>query len=140
MQRVSGAARCERAFGVAFRHGIGDILLLRLCDHHSRARPEAGLPAGPDDKIRGLPVAAMTYVIYLVSGIFILLAAALVFAYYRMRHAGLLLMASTYASAAVLALMLMHWWPLVAGFVLAWVLRLMGMDPRPDSGFPPARE
>lgn len=82
----------------------------------------------------------MEYVVYIVSGIFILLALALVFAYYRMRHAGLLLMSSTYASAAVLAFMLMHWWPLAAGFALAWVLRLMGMDPRPDSGSPPARE
>jgi hypothetical protein len=24
---------------------------------------------------------------------------------------------------------LTHWWPLVAGFVLVWVLRLLGLDP-----------
>lgn len=70
-------------------------------------------------------------VIYLFAGIFILLSVALVFAWYRARHPGLILMSSTYGSAAVLALMLMEWWPLVAGFALAWVLRLMGLDPGP---------
>ena len=74
----------------------------------------------------------MNVVIYIVSALFVVLTLALLFAYYRARHPGLVLMSSTYGSAAVLAFMLMEWWPLVAGFVLAWVLRLMGLDPKPD--------
>ena len=74
----------------------------------------------------------MNVVIYIVSALFVVLTLALLFAYYRARHPGLVLMSSTYGSVAVLALMLMEWWPLVAGFVLAWVLRLMGLDPKPD--------
>jgi hypothetical protein len=27
--------------------------------------------------------------------------------------------------------MFMAWWPLAIGFALAWVLRLMGLDPGP---------
>lgn len=71
----------------------------------------------------------MNLFIYILSGLFILLALALLFAYYRTRQPGLVLMGSTYGGAAVLALMLMHWWPLAAGFGLAWVLRVLGLDP-----------
>ena len=45
---------------------------------------------------------------------------------------GLVLMATTYGSAAALAILIVEWWPLVTGFALAWVLRLMGLDPAPD--------
>ncbi len=74
----------------------------------------------------------MNIVIYICSGLFILFSLALMFAYYRTRQSGLALMSSVYGTTAILALMLMHWWPLVAGFALAWVLRLLGLDPRPD--------
>lgn len=71
----------------------------------------------------------MNVVIYIFSVLFIVLTLALLFAYYRTRQPGLVLIGTTYGSAAVLALMFMEWWPLVAGFALAWVLRLMGLDP-----------
>jgi hypothetical protein len=37
---------------------------------------------------------------------------------------------------------LMHWWPLVAGFVLVWVLRFLGLDPdvQKSDADPPAKE
>ena len=75
----------------------------------------------------------MNLVIYIVSGLFIVLSLALLFAYYRTRNGGLLLMSLTYGASAGLALTLMHWWPLAAGFVLAWVLRLLGLDPGPNT-------
>lgn len=75
----------------------------------------------------------MTIVIYIFSGLFILLSLALSFAYYRTRQPGLVLMSSVYGTTGILALMSMHWWPLVAGFVLAWVLRLLGLDPGPNA-------
>lgn len=75
----------------------------------------------------------MNLVVYIFSGLFILLSLALLFAYYRERHSGLFVMSITYGSSAGLALLLMHWWPLVAGFVLAWVLRLLGLEPGPNT-------
>ena len=42
---------------------------------------------------------------------------------------GLLVPAVVFGGAAVLAWSTGEWWPLVAAFVLGWVLRLMGMDP-----------
>lgn len=76
----------------------------------------------------------MNIVIYVISGLFIVLAFALLFSYYRTRHVGLLLMGLTYGIAAALALMIMTWWPLVIGFLSAWALRLMGLDPGPRQG------
>lgn len=75
----------------------------------------------------------MTIIIYLVSAVFFLLAAALVFTWWQRRHPGALLLAATYAMAAALALMLHAWWPLVIGFLSAWSLRLMGLDPGAQS-------
>ena len=75
----------------------------------------------------------MTIVIYIFSGLFILLSLALLFAYYRTRQPGLVLMSSVYGTTGILALMFMHWWPLAVGFVLAWVLRLLGLDSGPNT-------
>lgn len=74
----------------------------------------------------------MDIAIYVFSGLFIVLTLALLFAYWRTRQPGLVLMATTYASAAALAILIVEWWPLLAGFALAWILRLMGLDPVPD--------
>ncbi|MEK6592486.1 MAG: hypothetical protein AABZ67_05320 [Pseudomonadota bacterium] len=71
----------------------------------------------------------MNIVIYIASGLFILLSLALTIAYLRTRHHGLLLLAAAYGTSASLALFKMHWWPLIAGFVLVWAFRLMGFDP-----------
>lgn len=79
----------------------------------------------------------MDIVIYIISAMFTLLAAALLFTWWRDRHTGALLLAATYLIAAVLALMLHEWWPLAIGFLSAWSLRLMGMDADRDSGRKP---
>ena len=71
----------------------------------------------------------MNIIIYIFSASFILMALALLFAYHRTKHYGLFLMGLTYVASAGLALVLMHWWPLVAGFILVWLLRLIGLDP-----------
>jgi hypothetical protein len=73
----------------------------------------------------------MDIAIYVVSGLFIVLTLALLFAYWRLRQPGLVLMATTYGSAAALSILFVEWWPLFAGFAIAWVLRLMGLDPVP---------
>jgi hypothetical protein len=38
-------------------------------------------------------------------------------------------MGVTYGTSGVLALALPHWLPLVAGFVLVWLLKLLGLEP-----------
>lgn len=71
----------------------------------------------------------MQILIYLFAASFVFMAVALMITYKRTRHYGVFLLGLTYAASAVLAVVLMHWWPLVAGFALVWVLRFLGLDP-----------
>jgi hypothetical protein len=75
---------------------------------------------------------AVTNIIYVFAVSFILMMLALFFAYRRTGHYGMFLMGLTYGASAGLAIVLMHWWPLVAGFVLVWILKLLGLDPGAD--------
>jgi hypothetical protein len=72
---------------------------------------------------------AVTILIYVFSASFILMTLALFFAYRRTGHYGMFLMGLTYGASAGLAIVLTHWWPLVLGFVLVWILKLLGLDP-----------
>ena len=80
----------------------------------------------------------MQIIIYFFAASFAFMALALMFTYQRTRHYGVLVLGITYGASAVLAIVLVHWWPLVAGFALVWVLRLLGLDP--DVRKAPARE
>jgi hypothetical protein len=71
----------------------------------------------------------MEIVIYFFAASFVFMAVALIITYRRTRHYGVFLLGLTYAASAVLAVVITHWWPLVAGFVLVWVLRFLGLDP-----------
>lgn len=71
----------------------------------------------------------MEIIIYIFSASFIFMAVALMITYQRTRHYGVFLMGLAYGASAVLAIVLTHWWPLVAGFALVWVLRMLGLDP-----------
>jgi 4-hydroxybenzoate polyprenyltransferase len=71
----------------------------------------------------------MQIIIYVFAASFVFMAVALMVTYKRTRHYGVFLLGLTYAASAVLAVVLTHWWPLAAGFVLVWVLRLLGLDP-----------
>ena len=71
----------------------------------------------------------MQIIIYVFAASFVFMAVALMITYKRTRHYGVFLLGLTYAASAVLAVVLMHWWPLVAGFALVWVLRFLGLDP-----------
>jgi hypothetical protein len=74
----------------------------------------------------------MLWAVYCFSGLFVSMGLALFFAFARNRHYGLLVLGITYVSSAILAIVIREWWPLVAGFALAWALRAMGMEPTPD--------
>jgi hypothetical protein len=71
----------------------------------------------------------MIYVIYFFASAFVVLSGGMFFAYYRTRHFGIFIMGLTYAASGLLAFSIPHWWPLVTGFVLAWVLRMLGLEP-----------
>lgn len=79
----------------------------------------------------------MNIIIYFFAASFIFMGAALFLTYRRTKHYGVFVMGLTYGASAVLAVMLMHWWPLVAGFVLVWMLRLLGLDPDTRREEPP---
>ena len=78
----------------------------------------------------------MEIIVYLFAASFIFMALALMITYKRTRHYGVFLMGLTYGAAATVAIVLMHWWPLLAGFVLVWLLRLSGLDPDTQRGGP----
>ncbi len=71
----------------------------------------------------------MQIIIYVFSGSFILMAVALMLTFRSTRHRGTLLLSLTYAIAALVAIILTQWWPLLAGFAIAWGLKMMGLDP-----------
>jgi hypothetical protein len=72
----------------------------------------------------------MIYIIYIFSGVFLVLSAAMIIAYAREKHVGLFLMGIVYGTSGLLAIEYSHWWPLAAGFVLAWMLRFLGLEPK----------
>ena len=73
----------------------------------------------------------MQIFIYVVAGLFSVLALGLIFAFVRSRESGLVLMALTYGISAGSAIALLKAWPLLAGFAVAWAIRLMGADGDP---------
>jgi hypothetical protein len=70
----------------------------------------------------------MIYVISIFGGLFIVLSLTMLYVFYREQHFGTFLMGITYGLSGLLAITLPHWWPLVVGFVMVWLLRLMGME------------
>jgi len=71
----------------------------------------------------------MVYVLYALSAIFILLSFFMLAAYSRTRHKGLLIMSICYGAGGLASGYLLSWWPLMAGFAAAWVVRVLGLDP-----------
>ena len=71
----------------------------------------------------------MAIVVYIFGGISILLAVGGLTAYAQTKHLGLLLSSIVSIGFSLLAIALVHWWPLVVGFSLNWGLRLLGLDP-----------
>lgn len=82
----------------------------------------------------------MIYVIYVFAVVFVALGAAMFYVFYRERHFGMLLMGMTYSMSGLLAIALPHWWPLVAGFVLVWLLKMLGLEMGPEDAAAPPRE
>ena len=83
----------------------------------------------------------MHILIYIFAALFIALGLGVLFAYYRTRQTGLLFMALAYGAAAGAALARMEGWPLLVGFVVAWLVRFAGLDPEvPRTPRPPEQQ
>jgi hypothetical protein len=74
----------------------------------------------------------MIYVIYVFAVLFVALGAMMFYVFYRERHFGMFLMGMTYSMSGLLAMALPHWWPLIAGFVMAWMLKMLGLELGPE--------
>ena len=75
----------------------------------------------------------MVYVIYGFAGLFLVLCATMMFVFFRDRHFGMFIMGMTYGASGLIAISISHWWPLVMGFALVWLLRFMGLEPEVKS-------
>lgn len=75
----------------------------------------------------------MSIVVYVIGSLFLALSAAMLYVAWRSRLFGILLMGITYGVSGALAILLVHWWPLAAGFALVWVLKLIGLEPRVET-------
>lgn len=75
----------------------------------------------------------MAILLYFFASVFIVLGFFLLFAFWRSRHWGLVLLSFVYSASGFAAGYSLKWWPLIAGFVVAWLLRMAGYDP----GFSP---
>jgi hypothetical protein len=67
--------------------------------------------------------------LYFLSSLFIVMGFMMLFAFHRTRRWELVLMSFVYSGSGLAAGYSMQWWPLVAGFVVAWLLKLAGYDP-----------
>jgi hypothetical protein len=70
----------------------------------------------------------MSYVIYILAGISIILAIGGISAYSQTKQIGLLLSSVVSIIFSILAITLVQFWPLVVGFIINWLVRLVGRD------------
>jgi hypothetical protein len=50
------------------------------------------------------------------------------------------IMGITYGVSGLLAISVSHWWPLIAGIVLAWMLKYLGLEPGSEAADEDKRE
>lgn len=75
----------------------------------------------------------MTVLLHVVQALFACGALGLLAGFLSSKRIGLLLGAVAYGGAAIASFSLSAWWPLPAGFGVAWILRFLGADPDPGS-------
>ena len=71
----------------------------------------------------------MTYVIYALVILFLLMGGGLLMAGIGSRKLGVLVASVAFLSAAYFSYQYVAFWPLIVGFVAVWALRLLGLDP-----------
>jgi uncharacterized membrane protein (UPF0136 family) len=71
----------------------------------------------------------MSIVIYILAALSILLAIGGLSTYSQSKSIGLLLSSIISIGFSILAIVLVHWWPLVVGFIANFGLKLAGLEP-----------
>jgi hypothetical protein len=80
----------------------------------------------------------MTILLYFFASLFIVLGFLMLFAFRRSRRVELALLSFVYSGSGLAAGYSQQWWPLIAGFVVAWLFKLTGLDP--DKPIPSSSE
>lgn len=70
----------------------------------------------------------MIILLYFLASLFIVIGFMILFAYHRTRRKELVLLSFVYAGSGLAAGYSLQWWPLIAGFVVAWLLKFAGYD------------
>jgi len=71
----------------------------------------------------------MDIALKIIQAFFYLIASGLFFNFVFSGQFGVLLASFVFGGGAYASFTLDAWWPLLAAFVLSWVLRLLGLDP-----------
>jgi len=78
----------------------------------------------------------LVILLYFFSSVFIVLGFMMLFGYHRTKRKEFILLSFVYSASGVAAGHSLQWWPLIAGFVVAWLLKFAGYDadkPPPSS-------
>jgi hypothetical protein len=71
----------------------------------------------------------LVILLYFVASVFIVIGFLLLFGFYRTRRWEMVIMSFVYSASGLAAGYSLQWWPLVAGFVVVWLLKIAGYDP-----------
>ena len=71
----------------------------------------------------------MVILLYFVSSVFIVIGFLMLFSFQRTRRWEFVLLSFVYSGSGLAAGYSSVWWPIVAGFVVAWLLKFAGYDP-----------
>ena len=71
----------------------------------------------------------MTILLYFIASVFIVIGFLMLFSFHRTRRWEFVLLSFVYSASGLSAGYSLQWWPLVAGFVVAWLLKFAGYDP-----------
>lgn len=80
----------------------------------------------------------MVILLYFFSSLFIVLGFLMLFSYHRTKRREFVLLSFVYAGSGVASGYSLQWWPLIAGFVTAWLLKFAGYDA--DRVMPPQQQ
>jgi len=71
----------------------------------------------------------LAILLYFVASVFIVIGFLMLFSFHRTRRWEFVLLSFVYSGSGLAAGYSLKWWPIVAGFVVAWLLKLAGYDP-----------
>lgn len=70
----------------------------------------------------------MIILLYFFSSMFIVLGFMMLFGFWRTRRWEFILLSFVYAGSGIAGGSSAQWWPLIAGFVVVWLLKFAGYD------------